>query len=180
MTKPNTAAAKAEAPAKAAKPAKVEILTTAAKVNEAIAKISKAGKAFEKLIHSAACSVLYHADKHGDITLANKLIEALPNMARKNALRDWLMAYGKFAYDATNKAMIYDKTKTTDQSAAEAEPFWTFKPEAAYKPLDLMAEIKRLVAKIDAHDKMAQTDPKKAGEVDAQLALKVRELANIV
>ena len=119
----------------------LKLLTGASAINTAIASISKRGKSLEKDIHVAAVSCLIHADKHGDITLAEKLVQAVPSLARKNALRDWFIAHGKFDYDAKAKQFKFDKASTTLVEEATVTPFWQFKPEVEYKPFDLDAAI---------------------------------------
>jgi hypothetical protein len=157
---------------------KITLLDNPKSIETAIAGIRTNGAKLEKLIHVAACSVLNHADKHGDVTLANKLIEALPGMTRKNALRDWLIQFGKFKYDDTSKAMAYDAKASTRLGAAMETPFWLYKVEQAYRPVDLPAEILRLVAKCDrAHSLTAE---EKAGQKDnlpKELEAALRNLA---
>lgn len=84
--------------AKATKQPAFKIIESAKAIDTAIASIAKRGKTLQADIHVAAVSCLVHADKHGDITLAVKLVEAVPSLARKNALRDWFIAHGKFSY----------------------------------------------------------------------------------
>ena len=127
-----------------------KIIESAKAIDTAIKSIATRGKSLERDIHVAAVSCLVHADKHGDVTLAQKLVEAVPSLARKNALRDWFMAHGKFGYSMEEKAFTYDKKATTHTEAAIETPFWLFKPEAEYKPLDLQAAILQLVKRVDA------------------------------
>ena len=130
-------------------PVAMKMLTGKEAIIKAITSIMKRGKALDKDIHVAACSTLNHAELHGDITLANRLLEAMPNSARKNALRDWYTAFGKFSYDITSKAMIYDKTKTTELNKAINTPYWEFKPETAYVPFDAIEAIQNLIKRAE-------------------------------
>lgn len=123
----------------------LKLLTGASAINTAIASISKRGKSLEKDIHVAAVSCLIHADKHGDITLAEKLVQAVPSLARKNALRDWFIAHGKFDYDAKAKQFKFDKASTTLVEEATVTPFWDFKPEKEYIPFDLDKAIDTII-----------------------------------
>lgn len=127
--------AKANTP-KAVKPVALKLLTGAEAINTLIQSIAKRGKAMDKDIHIAAVSSLVHADKHGDITLANKLIDALPSSSRKNALRDWYIAFGKFRYNDEAKKLGYNGDAVTQTDTAIATPFWEFKPEAEYVPFN--------------------------------------------
>lgn len=130
--------------------ASMKLLTGAAAINTAITSIAKRGKLFERDLHIVAVSTLQHAMQHGDITLANKLIAALGKSQRTNALRDWYINFGPFAYDAASKSMTYVKgSNKTDVKAAIELPFWEFKQEAAYVPFDLQAAIVTLVKRAD-------------------------------
>jgi hypothetical protein len=87
------------------------------------------------------------------VTLAHKLVEALPGMARKNALLAWFMQFGKFGYDEDTRMLTFDKAASTRLGAAMETPFWQYKPEPEFRPLDLPQEIMRLIGRIDkAHE----------------------------
>jgi hypothetical protein len=95
-------------------------------------------------------SCLNHIDKHGDITLLNRLISALPGGWRANALKAWSEEFGKVNWDNTQKAFVYDKAKRTNlEGAIEIAPE-DFKPETEYKPMDLAADIAKLIKKAEA------------------------------
>lgn len=118
----------------AAKPFKASIAfnAPAAAVSAAITSIKSRGAKLDNDIHSAALACLFHADKHGDITLMNKLLLALPNSARRNALAQWAVHFGKFMPNEDKKSMetaplAFDKASSTDIEGATAKPFWDFK-----------------------------------------------------
>lgn len=130
-------------------PVKMKVLTGADVIAKMIASIGKRGKALDKDVHIAAVSCLVHADKHGDITLANKLIEALPASQRKNALRDWFLAFGKFNYDTQNKVFTFNKLATTQTETAINTPFWEFKPEATYVPFNAVTFLQQAIKRVE-------------------------------
>lgn len=112
----------------------------AAEINKAIASIASRGKKLDADIQTAGLSILNHVQEHGDSTLADKLVLALPKGSRKLALTEWLLAFGKLRIlsktnpdDATRIAggsiFAYDKTKNTDLESAAAKPWHDFKPE---------------------------------------------------
>lgn len=114
---------------------------TAIEINKAIASIASRGKKLDADIQAAGLSVLNHSDQHGDYTLADKLVQALPKGSRKLALVEWMLAFGKLRLldkanpdDAVRIAagsfFAYDKTKRTDLESAAAKPWFDFKPEA--------------------------------------------------
>lgn len=130
-----------------------------AAINKAIASIKKRGAALQNDMHKAAVSCLAHADKHGNVTPMRNLLDALPGAVRKNALRSWAEQFGKFTWNETAKTLDYDKSKTTTLDSAIAEPFWQWQPEAAYKPLDLKADIAKLLKRVEVARKHGDAVP---------------------
>lgn len=128
-------------------------------IEASIKSISTRGKAFERDIHVTAVSCLVHADKHGDVTLAQRLVDAVPSLARKNALRDWFLAHGKFIYNAKEKQFNFSKSAVTLTEEAIATPFWEFKQEAAYVPFDINKAITQLLARADTAIKKGDNVP---------------------
>ena len=144
--------AKKAAPAKKEAKAKpVTLITGADAINAAIKSIAVRGKKIDEDVQRTALSCLVHADKHGDVTLAQKLVEAVPASMRKNALRTWFIEFGKFRWDATKKALAYDKKATTQLDAAMATPFTTFKGSEGgnAQPFDLNKAIVQLIARAE-------------------------------
>ncbi|AGW43585.1 hypothetical protein JG068_03 [Burkholderia phage JG068] len=70
------------------------LMTKAAEMEKAIASIANRGKKLDADIHQAACSTLAHAINHGDVTLAQKLVAAMPKSARTKALAAWFVDFG--------------------------------------------------------------------------------------
>jgi len=132
-----------------AKTITVNVITGADKIGAMITSITKRGKSMDKDIHTVAVSTLIHADKHGDITLANKLIAAMPKTARTNALKDWFITFGKFTYDEKNKALAYNGKATTQTVKATNTPFWEFKPEAKYVPFDATTFLQQAIKRVE-------------------------------
>lgn len=156
--------------AKTVKPVAFKMLDGAKAIDTAIKSIASRGKTLEKDIHQAAVSCLVHADKHGDITLASKLVDAVPSLARKNALRDWFIAHGKFSWSMEAKAFTFNKQAVTQLEAAIATPFWEFKTEAEYKPFNMEAAVLQLV-------KRAESAIEKGEKVPTEKLAQLRKLA---
>ncbi len=107
-------------------------LLNRAECEKAIASIKTRGANLDKDIHTAAVSTLDHLDKHGDSTLCNRLLAAMPKSGRRNALAAWMVNFGRLSLnmDKTTKAetpLLYDKEKECDIPASIALPFWEFK-----------------------------------------------------
>lgn len=104
----------------------------AAAVDKLIVSIKTRGQKYDADIHSAGMACLFHADKHGDITLMNRLLIALPKSSRRNALAQWACAMGKFKPNEDKATLqtvplMFDKSSTTLFDDAQATPFWDFK-----------------------------------------------------
>lgn len=127
----------------------VVVLTAAADVNKLIDSIQKRGLALQADCHRAAVAALYHADKHGDVTLMQRLLTALPDMARRNALIAWAITFGKFKASEDGKSVDYNKVQQTDLDAGATTPFWEFKPEKPFTAFDLGAEIEKLIKRAE-------------------------------
>lgn len=132
-----------------------KLYTTGADIDKAITAVAKRGQALQKELHKVACSVLAHVAQHGNVGIVDKLVKAVPEMGRANALCDWFAAFGPVIFDDERKA-AHVKGKATDLRKAMAMPFWQFKPEQAYKPLDVVANIGSMI-------KRYQDDAKKTG-----------------
>lgn len=122
------------------------VITDTAKLTLAIDSIASRGKKLDKDIHQAAVSTLVHAGQHGDVTLASRLIAALPASGRRNALIAWFVAYGPFAIAESGKDVVYHKRdEPINVSLAWAEPYWEFAPEPQFVAFDFGAVIAKAV-----------------------------------
>lgn len=119
----------------------------ASDVTKAIASIANRAKKLDHDIHEVGVSCMYHADKHGDVTLMQALVKSLGKSQRRNALLAWAIHFGKFKVDDTGKSVIYDKTATTDLEGAEGNTPWDFTPEPAFQPWDMDAELAKFLKK---------------------------------
>lgn len=107
-------------------------LLNKAECEKAITSIKTRGANLDKDIHVAAVSTLDHLDKHGDSTLCNRLLAAMPKSGRRNALAAWMVSFGRLSLnmDKVSKVdmpLLYDKEKECDIAGAIAMPFWEFK-----------------------------------------------------
>lgn len=82
--------------------------------------IGKRGATLQRDIHKAACSTLKHIAEHGDITLAVRLMNVLPNGHRVKGLALWYKHFsgGKFSLRKDKKAGgwvgVLEKDRTAD------------------------------------------------------------------
>jgi len=143
-------------------------------INKAIASVFKRGVSLQKDIHVVACSILRVWNTSGDVSKAvsqtNALVEAMPGMSRKNALKAWVEAHAGFVWNTDENQFVYNskRTKIADDDVRQGidTPFWDFKPEPEYKPFDLK---KLLNAMIDKTDKVVKKGVKKEDNIDTDL-----------
>lgn len=118
----------------------MELIKDLAGINKAIKSIANRGAKLDTDIQLAGLSVLAHIDQHGNVEVASKLFDALPKGARRNALAEWMLAFGKLrvlnvkdkADQPALKAGLHfghAKDKATDRAGAEAKPWHQFKQE---------------------------------------------------
>lgn len=149
----------------------VKVIDKAAEVTKLIDSIESRGKKLAADIHRAAVSCLYHADKHGDVTLMQRLLVAVPDFSRRNALIAWAVKFGKFAPSEDGKSVVYLKHGETDIEGGAAVPFWDFKPEQPFTQFDLGAELAKLVKRAEKAAKDERNN------LPAEEFRKLRELA---
>lgn len=138
----------------------MEIIKGTDNITKAIASIATRGKKLDADIQQAGMSILAHVDEHGDTTLADKLLAAMPKGSRKLALVEWMLAFGKVqvlnkknpkhaARIKLGQVMMYAKDKTTDLDAAMEKAWYEFKPErAVVDAFDAQAAVKALLARV--------------------------------
>lgn len=140
--------------------------TDAAKIKAAIASIRLRGMKLDADIQAAGLDVLKHAATHGDTTLADALVHAMPNGSRKLALVEWMLAFGTFAKinvqskagkeaAAMGRLFQHDKERQGDLVGAELKLWTEFKKEPhVLTAFDAQGSMKAFLRKLtEATDK---------------------------
>ena len=140
----------------------MKLITDKTALLDAIKSIQTRGKKLDNDIWVAAVSAMQHHDTHGDVTIVNQVVEAMPKGSRVNAMRDFILANGKVSYDEENEVFVHDKTGNFDLDGATEKSWVEYKPEPKFKPVDLLADIAKLVAK--AEKAAGEPDTKKAAQ----------------
>lgn len=137
----------------------------------AIKSIEGRGAKLDNDIALTGLSVLAHIDVNKEVSLFQKLFNAMPKGARRNALVAWALAHGKIAVNmdkATSKDIpfVYDGAKATKLEEATKQPWFEFRKEAAPREaFSLEATIQQLhellkrqvkAGKVDANDRRVQ------------------------
>jgi hypothetical protein len=132
----------------------MKLYTTAAEIDKAILSFHSRGQALQSDAHKIACSVLAHVGEHGDIRVLAKFLNSFADMARVNAVRGWFEAFGPVTFKGNDPAYVKDG-KTRLREAMET-PFWKFRPEPEYVPLDAATALDKLIKRL-------QKDTEKTG-----------------
>lgn len=132
---------------------KIKIIEDIQTLNKAIMSFGAKEKENEVLIHTLACSVLYHVDKHQDVTVATNCInsfkENLSASRYKGGLIKWFEAFGKVRYDEKQKMFRLVKGKETKLEEAIKIPYWIFAPEKEVQKVNFTSAIKSVLALAD-------------------------------
>ena len=134
----------------------MELYTTIQAINEACATFHTRGQSLQSEAHKIACSVLHHVGEHGDVRVVTKFLATMPEMSRTNAVRAWFEEFGPVAFDT--KGPLFVKDKATKIGEAIAIPFWKFKQEQPYQPVDAAKALDKLIKRLVKDTKETGTD----------------------
>ena len=142
----------------AAPAVKIALLTSVKAIEAGIDAIHVNGQALQTQMHTVACSVLMHLGKNKDIRIVMKLLNAMPDMARKNSLMLWFETFGAVKFEG--KEAMHVKDKATRMADAMAKPFWKFKANEGvpYEALDVVALINSTIKKLERDTKETKID----------------------
>lgn len=128
----------------------MELIKESRKLTKAINSIIRRGVQFDKDVHQAAVSCLYHGEQHGDLTLATRLVNGMPRSSRRKALIHWFTKHGMMTYKEKEQAFKMDKgkSKAWKLSDAESVPFWEFTEEKDPAKLTMEGLVKSVVNRV--------------------------------
>lgn len=137
----------------------LKLIVGTAAIDKAIASVKNRGAKLDADIQLAGLSILAHIDQHGDTTLADRLFNAMPKGARRLALAEWFVTFGKVAALAqktdaeaigAGRVFGYAKDRTTDMEGAGAKPWHECRKEAApAEVFDVQAAFHALMKRIE-------------------------------
>lgn len=156
---------------------KATLIIGTEELNKAIDSVINRGKKLDDSIQLLGLSLMGHTDKHGDITLMNRLLVSFPKGSRRNAFAEWALKFGKYSLntgaDKKDVPFHFDRERTTDLLGAEGTMWTEFKPEQDLdKVFDFGAMLQALIKKAD---QATAKDPSKV--LNGDLIQKARELA---
>lgn len=159
----------------------MQLFATDAKIDAAIDRVKRDGKAFQSLVHRVAFSILKRGVDTKDFTKGavqmTALVAAMPGASRTNALIAWAEAFTPMRWNKEEKAFQYTNMKgfTVDLADAKRTPFWDFVPEPEYTPIvdfDKLIEglVKRAEKDVAEVGKKSKVDSAKLDALKALVA----------
>lgn len=137
--------------------ATLKLVEGAGNITKRLATLKTTMASAQAETHLLACSVLAHVGKHKDVRLVTTLLESVGDMVRTNAIRAWFESHGPVAFDEKG-AIRYAAERPVQIAKAMGTPFWKFKPEEAYKPLEVGKAFDRWVKALEKDAKETGRD----------------------
>lgn len=106
-------------------------------IQKRITSIRNRGAKIDRDIHETAVLTIEHARDHGDITLATKLVNAMPKSSRRKALIAWYGAFAPVTFQSKNEAFKLKKKRSQEDflvDEANETPFWDYTKERNPQP----------------------------------------------
>lgn len=148
-------------------------MSTVKQINARSLFLGRASVKLEKAIHEHAVVISDHINEHGDVTLADTLVNALGKSIRANALKQWFLDFGGCSWNDEKKKFGKAKDFAYDRDTALLNPFYDWTPEPAFKPVDSMALINAVIKKLEsAADDTSENGAKHKINLDHLAALK--------
>lgn len=133
-------------------------LETKEVLKASIANIGRTGARLIRAIQSTGVQVIAHACKHGDVSLANALLDATPKHQRASLVA-FLEVYGPFAYLKADKQLAYFKGNAhckafiggdVTQEYVDKLPHWDsmVKPAEPKSVYDALEEVDKLCTRL--------------------------------
>lgn len=148
----------------------MKLITNVKTIKASIAGIRTRGADLDNEIQLVALSVMQHAAKHGDTTLADSLVNALSMGQRRKALVEFILAYGPMAkLDKKDKSdaeriqngavFKYQKDKPVNLAEAQDNPWYNFRKHEteALEAFDVHAAASNLIKRYQAAQKKGLT-----------------------
>lgn len=123
-------------------------LQSAAAIGKMVDTVIKASVDLDPAIHNAAVQCLMHAEKHGDTTLADRLIKGLGKSVRVEGLRLWFHDFSPIRWNGDGKVgqlkAGQKDFKAYDAKAADENPFYSYAPagERTARPISFDTVLK--------------------------------------
>lgn len=121
-----------------------------------IKKIGSIGRATAKLtkdIQLAAVNAVGYSIVHGDVTIAQRLFDAVGTTVRRQSLVSFFEKYGQLCYSTVEKKFVFFKVEGIEFNEAKlmATPWQDAKKEALVSELDASDLVAKLIKRIESN-----------------------------
>lgn len=126
----------------------IEYVTTkdVKELDKLITSAVSSAKTMRSKIQIAAVAILIHAEKHGDYTKANDLVNGLGHGVNGRALVQWFTKFGGLSVDKNQFSGWNGKEYIRDNfDDAKSTMWWEFKKQNAFAGHNLEQELKRII-----------------------------------
>jgi hypothetical protein len=121
-------------------------------LNKKIASIGRAGERLRKDIQSVAVQAIGYSIEYGDVTIGQRLYDALGTSMRRQALVTFFEKNGQFCWSSVEKKFVFFKVEGIkfDEKMLMATPWNEAKKETIVSELDVADLVARLIKKVEA------------------------------
>jgi len=121
-------------------------------LNKKIASIGRAGERLRKDIQSVAVQAIGYSIEHGDVTIGQRLFDALGTSMRRQALVTYFEKYGQFCWSSVEKKFVFFKVEGIkfDEKMLMATPWNEAKKENIVSELDVADLVAKLIKKVES------------------------------
>ncbi len=152
--------------------------TSSKKINTAIRSVATTGARFNNLVQDTAVAIIMHAKEYGDCTGAARLIDAMPNSARRGLVVDFFTRFSPINVTKGDGGKMKANLRETgdklynnfDVDGAKANPWFESAKkdkelEAALNPAAVRSKLYALVNTLEnSVNKIANDDDKIASQ----------------
>jgi hypothetical protein len=126
-------------------------LLSSAELNKKIAGIGKASAKLTRDIQVAAVNAIGYSIEYGDITIGQRLFDALGSSMRRQALVSYFEKNGQFCWSSSEKKFVFFKVEGIkfNPDLLMTMPWDEAKKEAIVSEIDVEDMVKKMIKKIE-------------------------------
>lgn len=130
---------------------------TEAQLNARSIRIANHSKSLQDMVHNHCVDIAVFIAHCGNVTPATTLVNALGDGVRKNAIRQWFLDFGLCSWNQESKKFGFKnkgiqatdpKFTVFDSVAASANPWYTWKPEPEFQPVDSLKLLEKVLKRM--------------------------------
>lgn len=127
-------------------------LIPVADLNKRIASIGRASAKLTKEIQVAAVNAIGYSIEHGDITIGQRLYDALGSGLRRQSLVTFFEKHGQFCWSSSEKKFVFFKVDGIkfDYDALMGMPWDEAKKEVVVSSIDVEDMVKKMIKRIES------------------------------